>query len=207
MKEIPEPTKRRLVLLARLLAHYQKKTITSQQIQEFGLCTAAVARRDISLLELNCGDTKGWDAAELREAIVQALNLDEKNKCCIVGLGRLGQVLLENKELALSNFSLVAGFDSSVNRTEVLHSNFPLHTTTNLERIIREENISYAILSTPAEEAQSMADKLCASGIRGIVNFTPCVLCVPENVKVENAFPLTCLELLHAALSQGSSKE
>jgi redox-sensing transcriptional repressor len=199
MKDLPEPAKRRLVLLQRLLSTYSEKTITSQKIQELGLWSAAVARRDISLLELNCGDARGYNVDELRKAIIQALTLNaEEKKCCIVGLGRLGQVLLDSKDLFNSSFKIVAGFDSSVNRTEVIRSTFPLHTTTSLEQVVREENISYAILSTSREEAQSMADKLCRSGIKGIVNFTPCVLSVPPAVKVENASLLTCLEMLSA---------
>lgn len=202
MKIIPEPAKRRLVLLQRLLSTYTEKTITSQKIQELGLWSASVARRDISLLELNCGDAKGYKVDELRSAIISALSLKtEEKKCCIVGLGRLGQVLLDSKDLFNSTFKIVAGFDSSVNRTEVIRSSFPLHTTTSLEKVIREEGISYAILSTPKEEAQLMADKLALSGIKGIVNFTPCVLTLPSSVKVENASLLTCLEMLTATVT------
>ncbi len=202
MKIIPEPAKRRLVLLQRLLSTYTEKTITSQKIQELGLWSASVARRDISLLELNCGDAKGYKVDELRSAIISALSLKiEEKKCCIVGLGRLGQVLLDSKDLFNSTFKIVAGFDSSVNRTEVIRSSFPLHTTTSLEKVIREEGISYAILSTPKEEAQHMADKLASSGIKGIVNFTPCVLTLPPSVKVENASLLTCLEMLSATVT------
>ena len=202
MKIIPEPAKRRLVLLQRLLSTYTEKTITSQKIQELGLWSASVARRDISLLELNCGDAKGYKVDELRSAIISVLSLKtEEKKCCIVGLGRLGQVLLDSKDLFNSTFKIVAGFDSSVNRTEVIRSSFPLHTTTSLEKVIQEEGISYAILSTPKEEAQLMADKLALSGIKGIVNFTPCVLTLPSSVKVENASLLTCLEMLTATVT------
>ncbi len=202
MKIIPEPAKRRLVLLQRLLSTYTEKTITSQKIQEMGLWSASVARRDISLLELNCGDAKGYKVDELRSAIISVLSLKtEEKKCCIVGLGRLGQVLLDSKDLFNSTFKIVAGFDSSVNRTEVIRSSFPLHTTTSLEKVIQEEGISYAILSTPKEEAQLMADKLALSGIKGIVNFTPCVLTLPSSVKVENASLLTCLEMLTATVT------
>lgn len=188
--------------MQRLLSTYTEKTITSQKIQELGLWSASVARRDISLLELNCGDAKGYKVDELRSAIISALSLKtEEKKCCIVGLGRLGQVLLDSKDLFNSTFKIVAGFDSSVNRTEVIRSSFPLHTTTSLEKVIREEGISYAILSTSKEEAQLMADKLALSGIKGIVNFTPCVLTLPSSVKVENASLLTCLEMLTATVT------
>ena len=53
MKTVPEPSKRRLVLLERLLSTYEGKTITSQKIQELTGWSSALVRRDISYLEIN----------------------------------------------------------------------------------------------------------------------------------------------------------
>ncbi len=66
MKDIPLPTKRRLVLLERLLSGYKEKNITSQKIQELTGWTSAVVRRDISALKLNCGATNGYKVEELK---------------------------------------------------------------------------------------------------------------------------------------------
>ena len=126
----------------------------------------------------------------------------QEQKCCIVGLGRMGQALLDNTELQSSPFRIVAGFDSNVNRTEVLRSVFPLHPTTILESVIQSEKIEYAILSVEKEEAQSIATRLSSCGIKGIVNYTPCVLTVPHNVEVENVCLLTALETLCAQSSK-----
>jgi len=197
MKSIPEPSKRRLVLLERLLSTYGEKFITSQKIQEFTGWTSAVVRKDISHLELKCGASNGYRVNDLRFALEQTLNLTQsEQKCCIVGLGRMGQVLLDNAELDSSSFKVVAGFDSNVNRTEVLRSVFPLHPTTMMEKIIAEENITYAILTVEQREAQSLATRLANAGIKGIVNYTPSVLTVPSTTKVENVCLLTSLENL-----------
>ena len=110
----------------------------------------------------------------------------------------MGQALLDNRELYESPFKIVAGFDSSVNRTEILRSIFPLHPTTMLEQVIKEENIRYAILTVEPSEAHSIASRLAACGIKGIVNYTPCVLTVPPGTKVENVSLLTSLENLSA---------
>ena len=50
MKEIPAPTKKRLILLERLLADYKEERITSQKIQSITGWTSAVVRRDFYLL-------------------------------------------------------------------------------------------------------------------------------------------------------------
>ena len=110
----------------------------------------------------------------------------------------MGQMLLDTEELEGSSFKLVAGFDSSVNRTEILHSVFPLHPTTMLESVIRSEGIEYAILTVEKNEAQETADRLSECGIKGIVNYTPEVLTLPQNVAVENVSLLTALEILSA---------
>ena len=72
-----------------------------------------------------------------------------------------------------------------------------------LEQVIKEEGIRYAILTVEPGEAQSIAGRLANCGIRGIVNYTPCVLTVPPETKVENVSLLTSLENLTAA---GSGK-
>ena len=204
MKTMPTPSLRRLVLLGRLLGGYGEKTITSQQIESLTGWSAAVVRRDISLLEVRCGASNGYKVAELKAALDSALAFSRREqRCCIVGLGRMGQVLLDNSELEEAPFRLVAGFDSNVNRTEVLRSIFPLHPTTLLETVVERERIEYAILTAHAREAQGLASRLAACGIKGIVNYTPCVLSVPPQTKVENVSPLMALELL--AVEQGAS--
>ncbi len=202
---IPENTKRRLVLLNRFLSNFTEKTITSQKIQQIAGWSAAVIRRDISLLGITCGASNGYKVDELKEKLKETLHLSEKNKkCCIVGLGKVGQALLDSSELDSSPFKIVAGFDSNVNRTEVLRSVFPLHPTTKLGEIIREEKISYAILTVLPEEAQSLTNKLCESGIKGIVNYTKCLLTVPPSVMVENVCLLTALETICAGSEENN---
>ena len=198
MKAIPEPSKRRLVLLARLLATYTEKTITSQKIEELAGWSAAVVRRDISLLSLRCGASNGYKVSELKEALSSVFQIaDSEQRCCLVGLGRMGQALLDNMELEDTPFKIVAGFDPKENRTQILRSIFPLHPTTELmEQIIREEGIRYALLTVEAPEAQGLATRLAACGIKGIVNYTPCILTVPPTTKVENVSLLTALETL-----------
>ena len=205
MKAIPEPSRRRLVLLERLLSTFADKNITSQRIEELTGWSAAVVRRDISLLELNAGASNGYKVSELKAALDAMLDLSppKPHACCIVGLSKMGQALLDNKELYDSAFKIVAGFDSSVNRTEILRSSFPLHPTTMLEQVIKDENIRYAILTVDPTEAQSISIRLADCGIRGIVNYTPCVLSVPPSTKVENVSLLTSLENLSAMTADG----
>ena len=107
-------------------------------------------------------------------------------------------MFLDGGGLEKSNFMLTAGFDSNVNKTEVLKSDFPLHSTVLLETVIQVEKIKYAILCVEENEAQKMADRLIAAGIKGIVNYTSKLLKVPEDVQVENVCLLTALKSVAA---------
>jgi len=209
MATIPEPTRRRLVQIAQLLEQLPKtaqtERMTSKAMAELTGWSDAVIRRDILLLGYKGGVSNGYDVHELHDAICSALKIgvgfETVQNCCIIGLGRLGAALLENSIFENSPFRITAGFDSSVNRTEVLRSTFPLYPASRLEAVIQEQHIVYALLAVPEHEAQAMAVRLTACGIRGIVNYTDAVLTLPGSVAVENVSPVTALINLSARLA------
>lgn len=187
---MPNPSKKRLVILARILSQQGKKKVTSVDLSALTGWSEATIRRDISILELHQGASNGYDAGLLREAICAALDINsadsEKHRCCIVGLGKLGEALLESSVFKGSDFELVAGFDTNFNKIEIMKSEIPLFATLDLERKIRLLKIEYAILAVPDEKAQFMADRLVSYGIKGIVNYTNIVLSLPKEIRVEH---------------------
>lgn len=117
-------------------------------------------------------------------------------KVCIAGLGRLGASLLDQNLFENSVFEICAGFDSNVNRVEILRSTFPLYPASEMDFVIKREKINFAILTVTDKDAQTMANRLIKAGISGIVNMTNVLLKVPQNVKVENLSIITALNLL-----------
>lgn len=200
MKKIPVPTLKRFVILERLLSQLNQQKITSVELSSLTGWTEATIRRDISLLELYNGVSNGYEIKILRKAICSVLNIEsEKNtthRCCIVGLGKLGEALLENSIFKGSGFELVAGFDSNVNKIEIMKSSIPLFATLDLEAKIHSMQIEYAVLAVGDEKAQFMTDRLVKYGIKGIVNCTGIVLKVPQNIKIQNHNLITALTSL-----------
>ncbi len=199
MKAIPAPSAKRLIVLARLLSQQlssEKHHITSVEISALTGWSEATIRRDISLLELYRGKSNGYDISSLHDAICTALKVTKAcgiHKCCVVGLGKLGEALLSSSALEKSNFKIVAGFDSNSNRIEILQSTIPLYSTADFERVMKMEKMEYAILAVSDEKAQKYADKIVNAGIKGIVNYTNTVLVLPPDVSVQNANPLSAL--------------
>lgn len=204
--DLPEPTKKRMIQLLQILKSWSSEKITSMAISNATGWKDSLIRHDLWLVGFHKGVSNGYYVKELIEVLEQILGLEShleaenqisvKKNCCIVGLGRLGAALLDENLVEGCPFVIKAGFDSNVNRVEILRSTFPLYPASEMQFIIRKEKIEYAILTVPSKDAQQMTDRLVKSGIKGIVNMTNLVLKIPENIKVENVSILNALNLV-----------
>lgn len=195
-------SKKRLVLATRFLKTCTKKRVTSIELGKALGATSVLIRHDISAIGFSGGVSNGYECKDLLTAIFRFLGLDEAvgMLCCIAGLGKLGEALLDTDMFFGTPYKIVAGFDTSVNRTEILHARFPLYPASRLESIVREKKIAFALLTSKNDEALFFAKKLSDAGILGIVNYTEVLLPVSENVHVENVSPRIALDMLSAKM-------
>jgi redox-sensing transcriptional repressor len=165
---------------------------------------AHTIRKDINCLG-EVGDTgSGYDVAKLKEHLTRSMGFEQNRRACIVGLGRLGSALMDYEKFEASGFSVVAGFDSSVNRIETMQTRVPVYPAYDMKEIIRREAIELALLTVPAQAAQATADLLIASGIQGIVNFAPVVITVPASrVQVRNMNVINEMRVLSSLMTLG----
>ncbi|MFA6507866.1 MAG: redox-sensing transcriptional repressor Rex [Treponemataceae bacterium] len=200
MGVIPEPTIERLLLLTRFLENCGKTVVTSSEIEARTGWSSNTIRKDISCLSGELSSGNGYAVDSLKAAIESSLGLKEPRKCCVVGLGRLGSAYLNFPGFEADGFNIIAGFDSSVNRVEILQSPVTLYPAFKMGEVITRFKIELALLCVPAATAQIAADKLVAAGIKGIVNFAPASLHVPANVTVRNVYVVDELRALSARL-------
>lgn len=193
-KDLPSSTKKRLIQLRQMLLSYDEEKITSKKISELSGWKDSLIRHDLFLLKITKGVSNGYFCKDL----IQQINLaeSEQKNCCIVGLGRLGAALLDENLVINSQFTIKAGFDSNLNRVEILRSNFPLYPANEMQFVIKKENIEYAILTVSDKDAQQNAKRLADCGIKGIVNMTNKILSLPKEIRVENLSILNSLQLL-----------
>jgi redox-sensing transcriptional repressor len=199
MEQIPEPAKERLLYLMRVLEKSGGKPLTSGELETLTGWSSCTIRKDISFLGADCGPrggevnkkvgtSCGYNPETLIPAIKAALGLDRRRRFCVVGLGRLGSAYLNFRSFELEEFELAAGFDSNVNRVEILKSAVPLYPAYKINEVVNRFAIEIALLCVPGEAAQASAEKLAAAGIRGIVNFAPVVLSLPPEIAVRNVY-------------------
>ena len=200
MEQIPAPARERLLSLMRILEHSREKIFNSVQIEAMTGWSSHTIRKDISYLSDEggaIGSSSGYEKEILLPVIKKALGLEKRRKFCIVGLGRLGSAYLNlNTEsgeadytgMGFGGFELIAGFDTNVNRTEILPSTVPLYPAYKMGEVIGRFGIEIALLCVPAASAQTAAEKLAAAGIKGIVNFAPAALNLPPEITVRNVY-------------------
>ena len=124
----------------------------------------------------------------------------------LVGVGNLGAALLSYKDFLKQNYKIVAAFDIDPTRVigrvskkwgkpvEVFHIN-------RIKDVVRERKIEIGIITTPPSEAQSVADMLVEAEVKGILNFAPAQVPVPEGFVVKDVFFTNILDNLAYLLS------
>lgn len=201
MEKLSNVARRRLVFLANFLSHCESPRITSKAIQAATGFSSDVVRKDFSRLDLGGGFSNGYDTKNLLGAIRAEVGLPQtERRCCIAGLGTLGEAIMRCGIFGGTHYKIVAGFDFRVNRTEVLSADFPLYPATRMESVVARMEIEFAVLAVENEYARMMAERLIKSGVRGIVNFTGETIAENENVFVENVSPLLALDNLCARM-------
>ena len=196
INDLPPATRKRLVQLEELLKSWSGEKITSAKICELTGWKDSLVRHDLWLIGNSArGWKNGYNTADLLTE-VQSIIKSETQNVCIAGLGRLGAALLDDGLFSGSQFVIKAGFDSNVNRVEILRSTFPLYPAAEMNWVIKQEKITLAILAVADKDAQAMCDRLVKAGITGIVNMTRMVLSVPEGIKIENLSVLNALKMI-----------
>ena len=104
----------------------------------------------------------------------------------IVGIGNLGRAILSFFQRRRPKLEITAAFDSDPWKVDRVVQGVRCHALADIERVVKEQGITLAVLTVPAGAAQEVADTLVAAGIKGILNFAPAPLRVPLGVFVED---------------------
>jgi redox-sensing transcriptional repressor len=189
-RDIPEPSLVRLCKMYNLLEEIemnQGQLLSSRDIgKRLGVGSHNI-RKDIGYLREAGTSGSGYEVIGLRRGIEQTLGFCKERRACIVGLGGFGTVIISGGHAAVPCFTLIAGFDSQINRLETIQTNVPLYPTYEIEEIVAEQGIELAVIAEPDKNIDKISDRLIRGGIRGIINFTPVILPVlSKSVLVRN---------------------
>ena len=186
-RTIPEATVARLAVYLRVLSSLAdggRGTVSSGELAAAAGVNPAGLRKDLTHLG-PCGVRGvGYSVDGLRERLTAALGVERSRPCVLVGTGRLGAALADYAGFGSRGFEFVGLFDVAPARVGQRIGGHTVRPLDELEQVVTAAGASIGVITTPADVAQSVCDRMAAAGVRSILNFAPVTLAAPAGVDV-----------------------
>ncbi|MBW1851262.1 MAG: redox-sensing transcriptional repressor Rex [Deltaproteobacteria bacterium] len=188
--KIPDAAIERLALYSRpLRALLESGTtvISSEKLAGFCGVNPAQVRKDLAYFGEFGVRGVGYDASDLLREIKKILATDREWTLCLVGMGNLGNAIVQNENFGKMGYRFVAVFDKDPKKVgKTVPCGLVIEPVTRLRELIRSLHIQIGVITTPPEEAQRVTDLLLDAGIKGILNFAPTQVKTPDGYVIEN---------------------
>lgn len=197
--KIPEATVMRLSVYSRYLHQLGREgveTVSSGDIAKGVGVSSAQVRKDLAYFGEFGTRGVGYKVEELYKHLIKILGLDRDWNVIIVGAGKLGSALALYQGFAERGFKIMTVLDVDQNIIGTSLGSIEVESLEVLESRVKEKNITIGVVAVPASAAQDVTDRLVASGVKAILNFSPRVLKVPRNVVLRNVDLSVNLEVL-----------
>lgn len=205
---LPRASVARLPAYLRALVELDEQgrvTVSSRDLALAAGVSPAILRKDLSHLGSFGTRGVGYQVDELTAVISRTLGLSSDRALVIVGLGNLGSALAAYGGFEDRGFVIAGLLDADPRRIGHRVAGRAIEDVARLEEIVAERAVTIAVLATPAEAAQGVAERLVTAGVTALLNFAPANVQTPPHVtvrKVDLSSELQILsfyEQLHAA--------
>jgi redox-sensing transcriptional repressor len=198
-RAIPEATVVRLPLYLRALvaiADGGDATVSSEVLAAAAGVTSAKVRKDLSYLGSYGTRGVGYDVWHLIHEVRDALGLTQHWSIVIAGIGNLGQALAHYRGFTERGFRVAALVDTDPAKHGMRIEGLEVRPLEDLPQLVDEGSIAIGVIATPANAAQSVAERMVDAGLRSILNFAPAVVSVPDGVTVRKVDLAVELQIL-----------
>ena len=195
--EIPDIVIGRLPVYLRALslmaAAGQEITSSHELGEKLGISSAQI-RKDLSHFGEFGKQGTGYRISHLQEQLRRILKVDREWPVALVGVGELGQALVRYGGFSDRGFRITLAFDADPVKIGQPIGNLVIQDIATLPEVVREQGVQIAMLATPANVAQGVAELCVKGGILALLNYAPINLAVPEEVHVQYIDPVTHLQ-------------
>lgn len=160
--------------------------ISSRELSEKMNVTASQIRQDLNNFGGFGQQGYGYNVEYLHAEIGKILGLHQNYKMIIVGVGNLGQAIANSNSFSKRGFQLVGLFDVNPRLIGMSIHGVEVQDIDKMESFIKENGVEIAILTMPKAKVKETAENLAKWGIKGLWNFSPLDLFLPDTVQVEN---------------------
>ena len=184
-RRIPDETVRRLPVYLRGLLFTSEQgleNISSQDLGDLVGINAWQIRKDFSYFGGLGTRGVGYSVEKLTTQIKKILKLATLQKAALVGVGNIGSAVLAYTGFAKYGLNIAAAFDVDSKKIGRKIDHVIVQDISNLWKL-KKQKIKLGIIAVPRQAAQDTADRLVKAGIKGVLNFSPCHIAVPNKVK------------------------
>ena len=160
--------------------------ISSQKLGEIMGSSASQVRLDLSYFGEFGLQGYGYNIKKLKEELANILDIHKERRFIIVGVGNIGRALTRYDAFEGAGFKLMGLFDIKEELIGQSINNVKIYHVSEMGNFIKENKIDIGIISVPRDAANEVAKIMIKSGIKGILNFAPTELDVPEDFPIEN---------------------
>lgn len=179
--------------LQRMLAENRHVTSSQELGERLGI-SAAQIRKDLSQFGEFGKQGTGYSIDFLADQLRQILKVDRVWDIAVVGAGDIGSAVARYQGFANRGLRVTMIFDNDPDKIGIQVGSFTVKDIANLGSTIGKAGIKVAMIATPNEVAQEVADQLISAGVKAILNYAPINLTVPENVHVQHIDPVIHLQ-------------
>jgi redox-sensing transcriptional repressor len=141
-----------------------------------------IVRKDLAMTGAVGTPRIGFHIAGLIAAIERFLGWDNQTKAVLVGVGSLGTALLGYQGFHDFGFRMVGAFDRDPKIVGKWVHGRKVQVMDQIIPFVQRGEIRLGVLTVPAKSAQDTAELMVRAGIKGIWNFSPVKLQLPDEI-------------------------
>lgn len=188
------------------LAKADVSSVSSARLSAAVGVNSATLRRDLSSLDITGTRGVGYDVKYLVAAISRALGVNQEWPVAVIGAGNLGRALANYTGMSDRGFPVRALFDVDATKVGTTVAGLAVHHLDDLASVMEADGIAVAVIVTPAEAGQAVADAVVDAGITSILSFAGDTLDVPDGVVVRQVDLATELQILSFYQQRGTAQ-
>ena len=155
--------------------------ISSRQLGDLLGLTSSQVRQDFNCFGEFGQQGYGYNVTALRAQIAGIMGMDRGFTAILVGVGNIGRAMMENFCFADWGVNLAAAFDIKPTLIGTEYKGVHVYSMDELESYLEGHKTDIAVLTVPKTAAIPVTERLTASGIDAIWNFTNVELTEPNS--------------------------
>ena len=196
-KIVPKATMQRYPIYLkalRKLASNNRDRVLSSELSDLVNIASTTIRRDLSFIGCLGKQGYGYDVEKLIKTFNEVLGTGFDEKIVLIGVGNLGQALLNYNRWAYVVGEIVMAFDIREDLIGTKVKDIPVYDIAELEqRIPKDCRIAIVAISS---DAQEVVERLHKCGVIGLIDFTHTHIQTPKGMIIKTVDIVTNIQEL-----------